>query len=135
MQKQPPEMFYKKAVFKNFPTFAGKHLCWSLFLISLQNLGNGVIQKQSPGSVLQNRCPYKCPKIHSKTLVSEYLFVIKFNFIEKATLTQLLSREFCEIFNRDCGSIVGAFLRVPMVSPIPSCLFLFLYLTGWFGGN
>ena len=37
-QKQPPEVFYKKAVFKNFAIFTGKHLCWSLFLIKLQAL-------------------------------------------------------------------------------------------------
>ena len=29
-QKQPPEVFYKKSVFKNFPNFTEKHLCWSL---------------------------------------------------------------------------------------------------------
>ena len=33
MQKQPPEMFYKKAIFRNFVTFAGKHPYWRLFLI------------------------------------------------------------------------------------------------------
>ena len=36
IQKQPPEMFYKKAVLKNLAIFArrkGKHLCWSPFLI------------------------------------------------------------------------------------------------------
>ena len=27
------EVFYKKAVVKHFIIFAGKHLCWSLFLI------------------------------------------------------------------------------------------------------
>ena len=35
-QKQPPEVLYKKAALKNFAIFAGKHLCWSLFLIKLQ---------------------------------------------------------------------------------------------------
>ena len=35
-QKQPSEVFYKKAVLKNFAIFTGKHLCWSLFLIKLQ---------------------------------------------------------------------------------------------------
>ena len=30
-QKQPPEEFYKKAVFKRFSIFTGKRLCWSLF--------------------------------------------------------------------------------------------------------
>ena len=36
-QKQPPKVFYKKAVLKNFAIFTGKHLCWSLFLINLQD--------------------------------------------------------------------------------------------------
>ena len=35
-QKQPPEVFYKKAVLKNFAIFTRKHLCWSFFLIKLQ---------------------------------------------------------------------------------------------------
>ena len=30
-QKQPPEMFYKKGVFKNVAKFIVKHLCWNLF--------------------------------------------------------------------------------------------------------
>ena len=33
-QKQPPEVFYKKVVLKNFAKFTGKHLCQSLFLIN-----------------------------------------------------------------------------------------------------
>ena len=35
-QKQPPEVFCKKKVFKNFANFTGKHLRWSLFLIKMQ---------------------------------------------------------------------------------------------------
>ena len=32
LQKQPPEVFYKKStVLKNFAIFTGKHLCCSLF--------------------------------------------------------------------------------------------------------
>ena len=30
-QKQPPEVFRKKGVLKNFAIFTRKHLCWSLF--------------------------------------------------------------------------------------------------------
>ena len=30
------EVFYKKAVVKNFAIFIGKHLCWSLFFVKLQ---------------------------------------------------------------------------------------------------
>ena len=36
IQKQPPELFYKKAVLKSFAIFTGKHLCWILLLIKLQ---------------------------------------------------------------------------------------------------
>ena len=35
-QKQPPEVFFKKSVLKNFSIFTGKHLCCSLFLIKMQ---------------------------------------------------------------------------------------------------
>ena len=35
---QPPDVFFKKAVLKNFLIFTGKHLCWNLFLIKLQTL-------------------------------------------------------------------------------------------------
>ena len=34
-EKQPPEVFYKKAVLSNFAIFTGKHLCRSLLLIKL----------------------------------------------------------------------------------------------------
>ena len=33
IQKQPTEMFYKKAVLKNLEIFTGTQLCWVLFLI------------------------------------------------------------------------------------------------------
>ena len=36
MQKQPPEVFYKKAVVKNLAIIKEKHLCLSLF--SIQNI-------------------------------------------------------------------------------------------------
>ena len=31
-EKQPPDVFDKRAVLKNFAAFTGKHLRWSLFL-------------------------------------------------------------------------------------------------------
>ena len=36
LQKQPPEVLYKKTALKNFAIFTGKYLCWSPFLIKLQ---------------------------------------------------------------------------------------------------
>ena len=35
LNKQPPQIFYKKVVLKIFAIFTGKHLCWSLLLIKL----------------------------------------------------------------------------------------------------
>ena len=37
-QKQPPEVFRKKGVLKNFATFKGKHLCWSPFFYKVAGL-------------------------------------------------------------------------------------------------
>ena len=45
IQRQPPDVFIKKAVLNNFPIFAGKHLCWSLFLIKLQDFRPATILK------------------------------------------------------------------------------------------
>ena len=33
IQKQPPGLFFKKAVVKNLKTFRGNHICWSFSLI------------------------------------------------------------------------------------------------------
>ena len=38
IQKQPPEVFLKKCVLKNFTKFTGKRLCWSLFFIKTAGL-------------------------------------------------------------------------------------------------
>ena len=38
VQKQPPEVFFKKDVLKNFANFAGKHPAEVSFLIKLQGL-------------------------------------------------------------------------------------------------
>ena len=38
LQKQPPEVFYKKGVLRNFAKFTGKHLCQSLFFNKVAGL-------------------------------------------------------------------------------------------------
>ena len=38
IQKQPPEVFYKKGVLKNFAKFTGNHLCQSLFFNKVAGL-------------------------------------------------------------------------------------------------
>ena len=49
--KQLINIFYKKALFRNFLIFTGKHSCWSLFLIKLQPVKRNFIKKR-----LQLRC-------------------------------------------------------------------------------
>ena len=45
-------MFFKTGVLKNFAIFTGKHLCWSLFLIKLQDWRLAFSLKKT----LQHRC-------------------------------------------------------------------------------
>ena len=61
LQKQPPELFYKKGAFRNLAKFTGKHLCQRL---------------DSFNKVARQAC----------------------NFINKESLAQVFSCEFCEIF-------------------------------------
>ena len=49
MQRQPPEVFYKKVVVENFAISTEKYHCWSLFLI--QN-----IVKFLRAPILKNNC-------------------------------------------------------------------------------
>ena len=45
-QKQPPEVFYKKGVLKNFTKFTGKHLCQSLFFNKVAGLRPATLLKK-----------------------------------------------------------------------------------------
>ena len=58
-QKQPLDVLHKKAVFKNFVIFAGKHLCWSVFRLETllkgdSNTGIKSIAKFLRTSILKN---------------------------------------------------------------------------------
>ena len=46
VHKQPPEVFLKKGVLKNFSNFIGKRLCWSLFLMKLKAGGPATLSKR-----------------------------------------------------------------------------------------
>ena len=46
----------KKAVLKNFVTFTGSHLCWSLLLIKLQAWSSATLLKETPKQVFS--CEY-----------------------------------------------------------------------------
>ena len=45
-QKQPPEVFYKKGVFRNFAKFTGKHLCQSFFFNKVADLRPATLLKK-----------------------------------------------------------------------------------------
>ena len=46
IEKQAPEVFYKKTTFKHFAKVTRIHLCWSLFLIKLQTEDCNFIKKE-----------------------------------------------------------------------------------------
>ena len=48
VKKQPPEVFCKNSVLKNFTNFTGKHLCWSLFFNKVAGL---FFKKETPAQV------------------------------------------------------------------------------------
>ena len=47
IQKQPPEVFYKKGVLRNFAKFTGKSLCHNLFLNKVAGLRQGSLKNCS----------------------------------------------------------------------------------------
>ena len=49
-QKQPLKLFCEKGVLRNFANFTGKHLCWSFFLIELQEVCSFIKKR------LRHRC-------------------------------------------------------------------------------
>ena len=54
--KQPREVFYKKAIIRNFAIFTGKNLCWSLFIIIIQSFRPATLLKRDSAPVVS--CEY-----------------------------------------------------------------------------
>ena len=65
------QMFFKIGILKNFPIFAGKHLCWSLILIKLQVLSPTTLLKKDSNAgvfceickILKNAFFYRIPLV------------------------------------------------------------------------
>ena len=53
-QKQPPQVFLKLSVLKNLSNFTGRHLCWSLIVIKLQDW------KPSACNFIKKRLQHRC---------------------------------------------------------------------------
>ena len=66
VQKQPPKVFYKKGVLRNFAKFTGKQLCQSFFLNKVAGL--------RPATLLKKRLWYRCfPVYFAKFLRAPFL--------------------------------------------------------------
>ena len=77
------QMFFKVGVLKNFANFTGKHLCWSLFLISLQDFrpACNFIKKR-----LLHRCfPVKFGKFLRTPIFTEHLQWLLLYFVKLET--------------------------------------------------
>ena len=84
LQKQPPEMFYEKAVLKNFVIFTGKHLCWSLFLLKLQAFKS--LLKRDSNPVV----PLWILRNFSKTYFEKHLWTVAFARLSHGSCGTLL---------------------------------------------
>ena len=81
-EKQPPEVFYKKAVLSNFAIFTGKHQCRSLFLIKLLKRDS---IKETP----------------AKVFACEYCEIFKNTYFEKTLANDCFCRLFLHHYPRD----------------------------------
>ena len=66
MQKQPPEVFYKKAILENFAILTGKHLCWSFFLILNIAVSKSTYFQNIHERLLLKMCSWKEKTLHKK---------------------------------------------------------------------
>ena len=94
----------KKGVLKTFANFTGKHLCWSLFLITLLVFRPATLLKRYRSS--HQRCSIKKAVLKNFAIFTgkhlcRSLFFIKLQALQlyqKETPTQVFFCEYCEIF-------------------------------------
>ena len=94
----------KKVVLKTFANFTGKHLCWSLFLITLLVFRPATLLKRYRSS--HQRCSIKKAVLKNFAIFTgkhlcRSLFFIKLQALQlyqKETPTQVFFCEYCEIF-------------------------------------
>ena len=79
-QKQPPEVFYKKGILKNFAKFTGKHLCQSLFFNKVAGPRTEHLQNTS-GRLLLNKSSKNDVGANILSFFHSYLVSICFKVI------------------------------------------------------
>ena len=67
--KQPPEVFCKKGVLKNFTNFTGKHSCWSIFLNKVSGLQPASFLKKDSSAFQHKYFPVKLKNIFKRLLL------------------------------------------------------------------
>ena len=101
-QKQPPEVFCEKVVFKNFAMFTGKHLCQSLFF--------NKVTVPSSAALLKKRPLHRCFRVNIVKFLRmlilknacERLLLMKIDF-EKTNKLCPLGNEVAKSFSRQTG--------------------------------
>ena len=105
-QKEPPEVFYKRSVLKNFAKFTGKYLCQSLFFNKVAGL--------RPATLLKKRLWHRCfPVNFAKFLGTPFL---------QNTSGQMLLTDV-----RQYGSVTGTFRYSKIVFILSIIMFIDFY--------
>ena len=71
LKKQPPEVFCKKNVLRNFAKFTGKHLCQSLFFNKIAGLRSATLLKKR---LWHRYFPMNFAKFLTTPFIIEYLW-------------------------------------------------------------
>ena len=83
-QKQPPKLFYKKSVLRNFIQFTGKHLCQSLSFNKVAGL--------RPATLLKKKLWYRC-------LLVNFVKLLRTPFLQNTSGRLFLCFEHAQIFH------------------------------------
>ena len=102
IQKQPLEVFHKKAILKKFVIFKGKHLSWGLFFIKVPSLQASNCFKKGASTQIFS---YECWEIYKNTYFEEHLRMAASRFLE--TVLWEHSLFFRDLFN--CLSLKWTF--------------------------
>ena len=92
-QKQPPEVFRKIGVLRNFAKFTGKHLCQSLFFNKVVGLRPATLLKRKLLEISQNSQQNTCARVSSlrklnASVLQTYLKQVLFAMLQVFRLLQ-----------------------------------------------
>ena len=106
-KKEPPEVFYKKAVLKNFSILTGRHLCWSLFF-------NQFVVLQVC-NFIKKRFQHRCFSVNIAKFLKTHIL--------KKICERLLLNNVKPNFSSFYLKKMLMFLKTRRKTPVPECLF------------